>query len=179
MSGIELRAATVADAPACAEIYRPSVLDSPISFEEQAPDSAEMAGRIEAVSATHPWLVAERDGSVLGYAYGSRHRERAGYRWAADVAVYVGSGSQGQGVGETLLEALLAELEARGYLIACAGITLTNEASVALHRAVGFEQVGLETAIGWKAGAWHDVSLWQRRLGEEDANVEPCYRDSG
>lgn len=167
MSGIRIRPATVADAAACAAIYAPSVEGS-VSFEEVPPDPAEMARRIGAALEGHAWLVAERDGQVIGYSYGTRHRERAAYRWATDVATYVAPSVQGEGLGRQLLEALLAELAGRGYRVACAAISLPNEASVGLHRSAGFEQSGLEHAIGWKAGAWRDVALYQRRLDRLD-----------
>lgn len=152
------------DAQACAAIYAPYVLGSPVSFEEQALDAAAFARRIEHVTATHPWLVAERDGAVAGFAYGAPHRERAAYRWAADVSVYVDGGAQRQGVGRALYEALFERLRAQRLRVACAGITLPNPASVALHESLGFERVGVYRDIGWKAGAWRDVGWWQLQL---------------
>ncbi|MBS1870190.1 MAG: N-acetyltransferase [Actinobacteria bacterium] len=149
------------DAPACAAIYAPYVLDSPVSFEEVAPDADAFAGRIARTAATHPWLVCERGGEIAGFAYAAPHRERAAYRWAADVSVYVAPAHQGQGVGRALYEALFARLRAQRLRIACAGITLPNAASVGLHEALGFELVGVYRAIGWKAGAWRDVGWWQ------------------
>lgn len=152
------------DAGACAEIYAPYVAGTPTSFEEIAPDAREMGQRMRRVQATHPWLVAERDGCVVGYAYGSRHRERAAYRWSCDVAVYVAAADHRRGVGRALYEALLALLREQGFHTAVAGITLPNEASVGLHEALGFEPVGVYREIGWKDGAWRDVGWWQARL---------------
>jgi phosphinothricin acetyltransferase len=157
------------DGQACAAIYAPHVESGIESFEERAPSSPEMAGRIAAISATHPWLVAERDGVVTGYAYASPHRDRAGYRWAADVAVYVASAARGQGVGRELYTALLALLARQGIHVACAGISLPNAASVALHESMGFELVGIYRAIGVKLGEWRDVGWWQARLLPPDA----------
>src|SRR6476469_5810279 len=96
------------DGAACAAIYAPYVEGSFVSVEEEAPDAAEMTRRIAAVTATHPWLVAERDGDVAGFAYGSRHRDRAAYRWAADVAIYLDARHHGRGLGRALLTELLA-----------------------------------------------------------------------
>lgn len=152
------------DAAACAAIYRPHVEGSAVSFEEVAPDAAAMAARIEATQATHPWLVAEDGEEVRGFAYGCRHRERAAYRWAADVSVYVDAGARGAGVGRALYAELLDRLRAAGLRTACAGITLPNEASVALHESFGFEPVGVYRRIGWKDGAWRDVGWWQAEL---------------
>jgi phosphinothricin acetyltransferase len=152
------------DATACAAIYAPHVEASPTSFEELAPSPAEIAVRIERAAATHAWLVAEVGGDVLGYAYACPHRERPAYRWAADVSVYVADGRRGQGLGRSLYQALLRRLRDQRFRVACAGITLPNEASVALHERLGFVAVGVFRQIGWKAGAWHDVGWWQLDL---------------
>jgi phosphinothricin acetyltransferase len=156
------------DAAACAAIYAPYVRDSAVSFEEIAPGPDEMARRIAAISATHPWLVAESDGRVAGYAYASPHRERAAYRWAVDVAVYVDAASRRRGIGRHLYDTLLPRLRAQGFHVATAGIVVPNDASVGLHEAVGFERVAFYPAIGWKAGAWRDLGWWQLRLAEPD-----------
>jgi phosphinothricin acetyltransferase len=156
------------DAAACAEIYAPYVESSPISFEEAPPGPAEMAARIEATQAAHPWLVAEEGGGVVAFAYSCPHRARAAYRWAVDVSVYVAAERRGHGHGRALYEALLALLRGQGVRTACAGITLPNEASVGLHEALGFEQVAHFRRIGWKQGAWRDVGWWQLQLGGED-----------
>lgn len=160
---VRLRPATSADAAACAGIYRPYVEDTTVSFETEPPTATDMAGRI---GASIRWLVAvDGQDRVIGYAYASRHRDRAAYRFACDVSVYVGPGSAGRGVGRALYAALLADLEQRGYRMACAGIALPNPASVGLHTAVGFRPVGVYKRIGWKHGAWHDVLWMQRALG--------------
>ena len=169
------------DAKACAAIYAPYVRDTAISLEEVAPTPAEMAARIDRTSKTHPWLVAEDSGEVIGYAYGSQHRERTSYRWATDVAVYVAPQSQRCGAGRTLYETLFGLLAQQGYRIACAGITLPNEASVGLHEACGFKPVGVYRRIGFKLGAWWDVGWWQRALaGDADDGTpsEPLTRQS-
>jgi phosphinothricin acetyltransferase len=152
------------DAAACAVIYAPYVEDGPTSFEEEAPTAGEMTARIEEMAATHPWLVAEEAGEVVGFAYACRHRSRPAYRWAVDVSVYVAAGHQRYGPGRRLYAQLLDELRERGFRVACAGITLPNEASVALHESFGFEPVGVYRGIGWKAGAWRDVGWWQLEL---------------
>jgi L-amino acid N-acyltransferase YncA len=131
------------------------------SFEEVAPDASEMARRIERLSATHAWLVFERDGAVAGYAYACPHRERAAYRWAADVSVYVDPAHRRTGVGRALYLELLGILREQGKRVATAGITLPNDASVALHESLGFELVGVFRGIGWKGGSWRDVGWWQ------------------
>ena len=161
------------DAAACAAIYAPHVEESPVSFEEQAPDAAEMAARIERYGAGHAWLVAERDGQVLGYAYATAFNERPAYRWSTSVSVYVADGARGEGVGRALYEALFARLRERGFRMACAGITLPNEASVGLHEHLGFELVGVNREIGWKQGAWRDVGWYQLELSPPPAGPPP------
>jgi L-amino acid N-acyltransferase YncA len=151
------------DAAACVAIYAPFVTDSWTSFELEAPGAAEMARRIAAYGASHAWLVAERDGRVAGYAYGSPHRERAAYASSCDVAVYVDPEFTKQGIGRALYDALLPLL-AKRYHAAFAGIALPNPASIALHEAVGFTPIGIYREVGWKLGGWRDVGWWQRLL---------------
>jgi phosphinothricin acetyltransferase len=153
------------DAEAIATIYAPFVNDTVISFEDVAPTAAEMATRIERLTRTHAWLVAEDGGEILGYAYGCPHRERAAYRWATEVSVYVDPRHQRRGAGSALYGALLELLAERGYRIALAGIALPNDPSVALHEACGFKPVGVYRKIGFKLGSWWDVGWWQCHLG--------------
>lgn len=169
------------DAGACTAIYAPHVLASPTSFEESPPSASEMAERIASLSVTHPWLVAEQAGDLLGYAYACRHRERPAYRWSADVSAYVAEGQRRQGVGRRLYEDLLEQLRAQHFRTACAGITLPNDASVALHERMGFVSVGVYRKIGWKAGEWRDVGWWQLDLDPDAADppAEPLSPPRG
>ena len=160
------------DSAACAAIYAPHVEASPTSFEAEAPSAEEMAERIERIGATHPWLVAERNGEVAGFAYACEHRSRAAYRWAVDVSVYVGEADRRRGLGKDLYEDLFRRLRAQRFRVACAGVTLPNEASVALHEGLGFVPVGVYRRIGWKQGAWRDVGWWQLDLSP-DADDPP------
>lgn len=176
MSAVTIRdAVPERDAAACAAIYAPYVETTPISFEERVPDALEMEARIVRYSATHPWLVAEHGGEVVGYAYACLHMERAAYRWAADVSVYVAAGRRGEGIGRLLYERLFLRLRAQNFQVACAGITLPNDASVRLHERLGFTRVGVSPRIGWKRGGWHDVSWWQLELApaEPGTPLEP------
>jgi phosphinothricin acetyltransferase len=171
---MQVRDGTAEDAAACADVYRPYVLDSAITFETEPPSPAQMAERIEAASRTHAWLVLEQDARVLGYAYGGPFNRRAAYRWASEVSVYMELSSRGRGGGRMLYEALLPRLAGRGFRIAVAGMTLPNEASEALHRALGFEAVGTYRRIGYKHGRWHDVAWCQLLLAaDEGAPAEP------
>jgi L-amino acid N-acyltransferase YncA len=161
------------DAAACPEIYAPFVRDTAVSFEETVPTLDEFEGRIRSTTATHPWLVMEVEGRVAGYAYASPHRQRAAYRWAADVTVYVGPLFRRSGVGRRLYAELLDRLRRQGFRAACAGITLPNEGSVGLHTAMGFEPVGVYRRIGWKLGAWRDV-VWLELQLRDPADEEPA-----
>jgi L-amino acid N-acyltransferase YncA len=161
------------DAASCAAIYSPFVTDSAASFEETAPTPDEFEQRIERTSKTHPWLVAENGGRVVGFAYACPHRERRAYRWAADVSVYVAPDHQRRGLGRALYGELLPMLRRQGLHVACAGITLPNEASVALHESFGFRPVGVYRRIGFKRGAWRDVGWWELELREPGPPAEP------
>ncbi|HEX3551128.1 MAG TPA: arsinothricin resistance N-acetyltransferase ArsN1 family B [Candidatus Elarobacter sp.] len=161
---MHVRLAISDDAAAVAAIYRPIVETTTISFEEVAPDEAEMRARIDRTLQTYPWLVAEESGGVLGYAYASRWRERAAYRWSVETTAYVHERARGRGVGSALYEALFRVLDAQGFHRAYAGITLPNDASVALHTAVGFLPAGVFHDAGCKFGRWCDVAWFERPL---------------
>ncbi len=162
------------DAAACAAIYAPYVRDSAVSFEDDPPSPIEIERRIARVSDSFPWLVAERDGQVIGFAYASQHHGRDAYRWAAEASIYVDASHHRRGVGRALYEALFALLRRQRIHVVCAGITLPNEASVGLHESLGFEPIGVYRAIGYKAGAWRDVGWWQLTLIEPEAQpAEP------
>jgi phosphinothricin acetyltransferase len=169
-----VRDATARDAGACAAIYAPYVTDTAITFETEPPSPAEVAERIAAAQRTHAWLVLEDGDRVVGYAYGGRYKARAAYRWSCEVSVYLEPGRRRTGGGRALYRALLARLAERGFRTAVAGMTLPNDASVGLHRAMGFEPVGTYRRIGWKHGAWHDVAWTQRAISEgRDPPAEP------
>jgi L-amino acid N-acyltransferase YncA len=127
-----------------------------------------MAERIAAATRTHAWLVLEDEGRVVAYAYGVPFHRRAAYRWACEVSVYVELGRRRTGAGRLLYQALLDRLTERGFRVAIAGMTLPNDASAGLHRAMGFEPVGTYRRIGFKHGTWHDVAWTQRILADGD-----------
>ncbi|AIE83959.1 arsinothricin resistance N-acetyltransferase ArsN1 family B [Fimbriimonas ginsengisoli] len=157
----DIRTATLDDAPGMLAIYSPYVLNTPVSFEEVPPSMEEMAARM---SSGFPWLAADRDGELLGYAYGSRHRDRAAYRWSVDVTVYVSPNARRMGVARALYSKLLDQLREQGFYNAFAGIALPNEASVGFHESMGFHLVGIYRNVGFKCGQWHDVGWWQKEL---------------
>lgn len=164
---LHIRQASEGDAPVLLAIYRPYVEDTAISFETVAPTVEEFAARVKKALSGWQWLVAESGGNCAGYAYGSLHRERAAYRWSVEVSAYVASAYKRRGIGRALYLRLLDDLAAKGFCNAYAGITLPNDASVGLHRSVGFEPVGVFKSVGWKFQKWHDVAWFQRALRNE------------
>ena len=161
---MKIRAATSDDAAAVAAIYAPYVDATIVSFEEVAPGAAEMAARIAAGGTLYPWLIAEQDGEILGYASASAFRTRSAYRFAVETSVYLRQSAEGRGIGSALYQPLLASLERQGFTQAIAAISLPNPASVRLHERFGFAPAGTYRQVGWKMGRWIDVGLWQRPL---------------
>ena len=161
---MQIRPARLDDADAIQAIYAPIVGSTTISFEEVPPSVEELAQRIATISAGYPFLVAELEGRLAGYAYASQHRTRAAYKTSVDVAVYVDAQARGHGLGRALYEELLPRATRMGYHAAFAGIALPNPASVALHEAVGFKPVGVYREVGQKFGRWLDVGWWQKML---------------
>ncbi len=169
-----VRPAHASDAASVTAIYAPFVLNSAVSLEEVAPSAAEMAERIAAGGALHPWLVAEEGDEVVGYASASRFRPRPGYRFTVETSVYVAPAAQGRGVARALYGRLFELLIRQGFTEAIAAITLPNEASVRLHEAFGFQRAGVYRRVGRKLGRWWDVGLWQRSLAVvSDPPAEP------
>ncbi|WP_266368457.1 GNAT family N-acetyltransferase [Tellurirhabdus rosea] len=158
---ITIRFATPEDAPALLAIYAPYITDSIISFEYEVPDLADFTGRIEAIRQQFPYLVAESEGRLLGYAYAARHNERSAYQWSANTSVYIHQDWHRRGIARTLYARLLDLLRAQGYCNAFAGITLPNEKSEAFHQSMGFERIGTYSNTGFKFGAWHSVAWFQ------------------
>jgi phosphinothricin acetyltransferase len=170
---IAIRLASLDDAAAIAAIYGPFCESTAVSFEYTAPSTTEITNRIRAITPQFPWLVLDDRGGVAGYAYASRHRERAAYGWSVDAAVYVGDTHRGCGVGRALYTTLFQLLQRQGYFKAYAGITLPNDASVRLHEACGFRLVGVYEGVGYKLGAWHDVAHYQLSLQPERLDPDP------
>lgn len=176
-SPLTLRDSTDADIPACAEIYREAVRHGTGTFELEEPDDAEMGRRRAAILAQGlPWLVAERAGQVLGYAYANQFRPRRAYRFCVEDSIYLAPAARGQGVGRLLLAELIARCEALGIrqMLAVIGDS-RNHGSIGVHRACGFEPTGTFAAAGWKFDRWLDVVTMQRRLGA-GADAPPVER---
>lgn len=161
---LRIRRATESDASALVAIYQPFVETSAVSFETVTPTVEEFATRIRKILTGWQWIVAEKGGQCVGYAYGSSHRERAAYRWSVEVSAYVEPNHHRQGIGRSLYTSLFTELAHKGFCNAYAGVTLPNEASIALHHSMGFEPIGIFRDVGHKFGKWHDVAWFQRQL---------------
>lgn len=160
-----IRVATPSDAPAVATLYNHYVTHSIITFEEDTVPADEMARRIEAVrSAALPWLVAEDAGRLAGYAYATPWKPRSGYRFSAEITVYLDPGQAGRGIGSALYAALFPMLQERGLNAVLGGIALPNQASIALHEKFGMRKVAHLEQVGFKFDRWIDVGYWQRTL---------------
>jgi L-amino acid N-acyltransferase YncA len=165
-----VRAATLADIPAIAAIYGDAVRHGTASFEVEPPDEAEMKRRFQAVvGAGYPYIVAEIDGRVAGYAYASAYRTRPAYRFTVEDSIYLAPDAQGQGIGRLLLDGLIDICTGQGYRLMLAVIgDSTNHASVRLHRSVGFTFAGTLHSVGYKFDRWLDSVVMQLPLGEGD-----------
>jgi phosphinothricin acetyltransferase len=156
-----LRPCVPADAAGICEIYNHFVRETIVTFEEQLVPEREMAERIRRISRSWPWFVWEEDGAIAGYAYATEWKERSAYRFSVESTVYVAPGLAGRGIGTRLYEALLAELQRRKVHCVIGGISLPNDASVALHERLGFVKIGHFKEVGWKFDRWVDVGYWE------------------
>ena len=163
-----IRDATAADIPAITTIYAVEVADFVNTYEYEVPDEAEMSRRMGDICARgYPYLAAELDGEVVGYAYANSFRSRAAYHWVVENSVYVAATAQGRGVGAALLQALIDACVARGFrqMVAVIGEP-TNTASIKLHERFGFQHLGTFPGIAWKHERWLDTVFMQRALGD-------------
>lgn len=160
-----IRNAIASDADSIARIYNHYILNTIITFEEQAVSAQEIAGRIAKVTSTPlPWLVEASDDKIIGYAYASEWKERRAYRFAVESTVYLDPDSVGKGYGTQLYERLLASLRERGMHVVIGCIALPNPASIALHEKLGLRKVAHFSEVGFKFEKWIDVGFWQATL---------------
>lgn len=158
-----IRGASDADADAIAAIYNYYVTDTIVTFEEEPLSRVEIARRIDAVTkAGLPWLVAEEDGEILGYAYATPWKDRIGYRFSVETTVYLAKDCVGRGIGTQLYTELFRLLEKSGIHSAIGGVALPNDASVALHEKFGMKKVAEFESVGVKFNRWINVGYWQR-----------------
>lgn len=164
LSNSVIRSAVPADAHQICEIYNPYVLGSVVTFEEEAVSEVEMAERIKNVTERLPWVVFEVDGEIIGYAYATKWRVRAAYRYSVESTVYVKQSHIGKGIGKKLYKELLGRLKDLGMHTVMAGISMPNENSVALHEKLGFIKVAEFSEAGFKNGRWINTGYWQLML---------------
>jgi L-amino acid N-acyltransferase YncA len=162
MAEATVRSASATDADAIARIYNYYIENTVITFEEEPVSPQAMAARVAEVQGLSlPWLVAEIDKKVIGYAYANKWKVRSAYRHSVETTIYLEHGHEGRGVGKTLYAALLPPLRARGIHAVIGGAAMPNEASVALHETLGFDHVATFREVGFKHGRWVDVAYWQ------------------
>ncbi len=161
---ILVRQAREADVPAILDVYRPYIETTAITFEYDVPTEAAFLARFRDITARGPWLAAEEDGRLLGYAYLDRAFSRAAYQWAADLSVYLRPEARRRGLGRlfySLLEAMAARM---GYQVVYGLVTSENTGSCRFHEALGYRQAGLLADCGYKLGRWHGVRWYEKRL---------------
>ena len=174
-----IRLAALADAEAIADIYNYYVTDTIVTFEEEPVSGAEIARRIQLVeSAGLPWLVAEENDEILGYAYATAWKERIGYRFSVETTVYISKDCTGRGIGSELYAELFRLLEKAGVHSAIGGVALPNDASVALHEKFGMRKVAEFERIGVKFDQWINVGYWQRFFTPADDSSTPTSPES-
>ena len=161
---MQIRFAQPRDTGAIADIYAYYVRATAITFATEPPTEADYAARI--ADDRYPFLVAEKAGKVIGFAYAAAFRQKEAYRWDVELTIYLAPGCGSRGTGSMLMEKCLQVLTAQGYLNAYSCITLPTEASMALHRRFGFMELGVFPKTGHKLGCWHDVIWMARTLTE-------------
>lgn len=177
-NNVAIRSADPEDAGQLLGIYRPFVEHTVVSFELSVPSLADFQSRITQVCSRWCWLVAQVQGEIIGYAYGSAHRPREAYRYSVETSAYIHPQHQRQGIAALLYKELFTCLAAQGYANAYAGIALPNDASVAFHQHAGFNPVGVFPRVGYKFNQWHDVA-WMHRPLTSDKPDRPVTSDNG
>lgn len=169
---MRIRFATPGDSPALLGIYA-QYIETPITFECTLPSEAELAERIAVISRDYPYLVCEGDGVMVGYAYAHRHMEREAYQWNAELSVYLDRSATSKGLGKKLCLLLMEILKLQGVRTVYGGVTAPNVKSMALHRSLGFQLLGIYHNAGYKSGGWHDVSWYEKSIAPYDASPAP------
>ncbi|MBL8004139.1 MAG: N-acetyltransferase [Candidatus Kapabacteria bacterium] len=167
----KIRLVQESDASAIAEIYRPYVEQTSISFEYEAPSPTEILQRIQNITTEYPWLVCLNGNTIIGYAYAGTHRHRTAYQWSVESAIYFSQEFHSKGLAPILYKTLFSLLQNQGFHTVLAGITTPNDKSVHFHQKMGFTHLGTYTNIGFKFGKWHDTQWYQRPLN--DYTTEP------
>jgi len=174
---MEFRLARPDDAAALLAIYKPYVEKTAITFEYDVPSLEDFEERIKTISADFPYLVAEEEGRILGYAYAGRYRERKAYDWVVELSIYLDENARGKGLGKALYERLLKLLAALNYQRAYACITVPNPGSIHFHEKLGFSPIGVFEASGYKFEKWYGIA-WLELALQEDGPVKPIMKMS-
>ena len=182
-----IRVARTTDAAPILEIYSPYIINTSFTFETEVPSIEIFAQRINSYLENWPWLVYEIDGTIAGYAYGTRHRERVAYQWCVETSVYIHDNFQKTGIGTALYEAMFKILQHQGFRNAYAGINLPNDKSVTFHEKCGFKWFAEYRNVGYKLGQWKTVGWWIKQLNEyttepaapiKFADLDPAFGES-
>ncbi len=168
---IRFRKARLSDAHTLSEIYRPYVEKTSVTLEYDPPSDSEFEARIASISSEFPYIVCEADGRVVGYAYAHKYKERFGYRFCAELSIYIDLEHRKAGLGTRLYKLLMELLTEMGYKNLYGVVTDPNPASFALHTSLGFAEVGREHSAGLKLGEWHDVVILERQLGDYPTGI--------
>lgn len=168
-----IREAVLQDLPAILEIYRPYILETAYTFEYEVPSLEDFRQRFLTITEQHPWLVWEENGEILGYAYGEKAFGRAAFQWDADLAIYLRPECHGRGIGRALYAAVEEILRRQGYMVAYGVVTSSNAGSCAFHRAMGYRELAVFPACGWKFDRWHGVTWFEKRLQDGDPAEPP------
>lgn len=175
---ITVRAVKAEDAGALARIYNPYVLNTTVSYEIETVSVEEFKQRIMNISRCYPYLVAEEDGYIIGFAYTSSFRSRPAYNWDAELSIYVDESCRGRGVGTMFMEKLITMLKAMNYVNLYSLIDVPNDGSMALHKRFGFSKAGYLKQTGYKLNAWRDTVILEKRLCSPE-NPLPVDTDWG
>jgi phosphinothricin acetyltransferase len=173
MSDAVIRMATLKDAEAILKIYEPYILETAITFEYDPVPVEVFRKRMEGVLSQFPWLVYEKDGVILGYAYCARFKERAAFNWDCECSVYIDQKAHRQGIATALYNRLFELVKQQGYYTIYALITYHHESSMELHKKFGFTEVGVYPKTGYKFGQWWDLLVMEKRIHEPDLSPIP------
>jgi L-amino acid N-acyltransferase YncA len=173
-----IRIAKTSDAASILEIYTPYILNTAITFETEIPSLENIEYRIITYQESWPWLVYEIAGTIVGYAYATKHRERAAYQWCVESSVYISDNFQQKGIAQALYTALFEILKYQGCRNVYAGITLPNDKSISFHKKFGFSKIAEYKKIGYKLGLWNTVSWWELKVNEYSADPAPPMKFS-
>lgn len=168
----KIRLATDMDASQILNIYKPYITDTVITFENKVPSVEEFKERMKNIQSKYPWFVCEIDGRIVGYAYASKFHERIAYEWSVDFSIYIEQSFHGKRIGKALYYALLNTLKMQGFCNAYAIITSPNVKSEAIHKSLGFKEMGTAKKSGYKMGKWLDVKWFELQFNEHKENPD-------